>query len=182
MHEFINIMLVAWMLRSGEAWWSCVSFEINCCCEVAWRRHSAFLCLIIIIIIIIIISPYIVENVKSKVSNILLFEKVERLLRLVDVAVTLINLVVRDKVNAPSVKHARDLQCIHFFFNGLTTPWGPRPPHCSRLHDHTWDTPHSVGLLWTRDQPVAETSIWQHTTLKRDRHPCPRRDSKPQSQ
>jgi hypothetical protein len=28
----------------------------------------------------------------------------------------------------------------------------------SRLHDHTLDTPHSVGLLWTRDQLVAETS------------------------
>ena len=28
----------------------------------------------------------------------------------------------------------------------------------SRLHDHTLDTPQSVGLLWTRDQAVAETS------------------------
>jgi len=27
------------------------------------------------------------------------------------------------------------------------------------------DTPHSVGLLWTTDQPDAETSTWQHTTL-----------------
>jgi hypothetical protein len=26
------------------------------------------------------------------------------------------------------------------------------------------DTPHSVGLLWTSDQPDAETSTWQHTT------------------
>jgi len=25
--------------------------------------------------------------------------------------------------------------------------------------------PHSVGLLWTSDQPDAETSTWQHTTL-----------------
>jgi hypothetical protein len=24
-------------------------------------------------------------------------------------------------------------------------------------------TPHSIGLLWTRDQLVAETSTWQHT-------------------
>jgi hypothetical protein len=32
-----------------------------------------------------------------------------------------------------------------FFFNGSTAPWGPRPPHFSRLHDHTQlDTPHSV--------------------------------------
>jgi hypothetical protein len=32
------------------------------------------------------------------------------------------------------------------FFNGSTAPWGPRPPHFSRLHDHTqthhtrWDS------------------------------------------
>jgi hypothetical protein len=32
------------------------------------------------------------------------------------------------------------------------------------------DTPHSVGHLWTSDQPVAETSTWQHTTLTTDRH------------
>jgi hypothetical protein len=55
-----------------------------------------------------------------------------------------------------------------FFPNDSTTPWGPRPPHFSRLHDHKLlDTLHSVGLLWTRDQPVAETSTWQHTTHKR---------------
>ena len=35
------------------------------------------------------------------------------------------------------------------------------------------DTPHSVGLLWTIDQPDAETSSWQHTTLKRGKHQCP---------
>jgi hypothetical protein len=36
----------------------------------------------------------------------------------------------------------------------------------SRSHS---DKPHSVGLLWTSDQPVAETSTWQHTKLKRER-------------
>jgi hypothetical protein len=45
-----------------------------------------------------------------------------------------------------------------FFFNGSIAPWGPRPSHFSRLHDHTLDTPHSVGFLWTSDQPDAETS------------------------
>ena len=30
----------------------------------------------------------------------------------------------------------------------------------SRLHS---DTPHSVGLLWTSDRPVTETSTWQHS-------------------
>jgi hypothetical protein len=28
------------------------------------------------------------------------------------------------------------------------------------------DTPQLLGLLWTSDQPDAETSTWQHTTLK----------------
>jgi hypothetical protein len=46
---------------------------------------------------------------------------------------------------------------------------------------HT-DTPHSVVFLWGRDRPVAETSTGQHTTLTRDKHPCPRRNSNPQSQ
>jgi hypothetical protein len=55
-----------------------------------------------------------------------------------------------------------------FFPYGSTAPWGPRPRHCTTLHDHTLDTPHSVGLLWTRDQQVAETSTWQHTTLTRE--------------
>ena len=44
------------------------------------------------------------------------------------------------------------------------------------------DTPHSVGLLWTSDRLVTETSILNHTTLTTDRHPCSRRDSNLQSQ
>jgi hypothetical protein len=44
----------------------------------------------------------------------------------------------------------------------------------SRSHS---DTPHSVGLLWTSDQPVAETSTWQHKTLTTDRYTWPRWDS-----
>jgi len=39
----------------------------------------------------------------------------------------------------------------------------------SRSHS---DTPHSLGLLWTSDQPNAETSTRQHTTLTTYRHPC----------
>jgi hypothetical protein len=47
-------------------------------------------------------------------------------------------------------------------------PWHDSPPvgqglvivEASRSYS---DTPHSVGLLWTSDQPDAETSIWQHS-------------------
>ena len=35
------------------------------------------------------------------------------------------------------------------------------------------DAPQSVGLLWTSDQLVAETSTWQHTTFTTDKTPMP---------
>jgi len=40
----------------------------------------------------------------------------------------------------------------------------------SRPHS---DIPHSVVLLWTSDQPDTKTSTGQHTTLTKDKHPCP---------
>ena len=52
---------------------------------------------------------------------------------------------------------------------GLLTVEGPR--------SHS-DTPHSVRLLWTSDQPVAQTSTWQH----KGKHSFSRRYSNPQSQ
>jgi len=52
-----------------------------------------------------------------------------------------------------------------------------------RFLDHTHnDAPQSVGLLWTSDQPEAETCTWQHTTLTTDKHPLAQWDSNPQSQ
>ena len=49
--------------------------------------------------------------------------------------------------------------------------------------DHTqWQTPHSAGLLWTRNRPVTETSTSQHTIFVRDKYPYIRRDANPQSQ
>ena len=69
-----------------------------------------------------------------------------------------------------------------FFWGAAAQRW-PWPPH-------SWwgflitlnDAPQSVGLLWTSDQLVAETSTWQHTTLTTDKHSCPRWHSNPQSQ
>ena len=49
---------------------------------------------------------------------------------------------------------------LQFFSYGAAAQRGPWPPH-------------SVGILWTSDQPVAETSTWQQTTLKTDKYPCP---------
>jgi len=36
------------------------------------------------------------------------------------------------------------------------------------------DTPQSVRLLLASDQPDAETSTWQHTTIQTERHSCHR--------
>jgi len=59
----------------------------------------------------------------------------------------------------------------------LTSAW--LLSHLITLSDaHT----HSVGFIWTSDRPVAKTSTWQHTIITRDRHPCPRWNSNPQSQ
>jgi hypothetical protein len=48
----------------------------------------------------------------------------------------------------------------------------------SRSHS---DTPYSVGILWTSDQPDAEPSTLLHSAFTTDRHPCSRRDKNPQS-
>jgi hypothetical protein len=46
-----------------------------------------------------------------------------------------------------------------------STQWA-RASSLSRLHDHS-DPPHSVGLLWTSDQPIGETSEnTQHSHLQ----------------
>jgi hypothetical protein len=49
----------------------------------------------------------------------------------------------------------------------------------SRSHS---DTSHSVGFLWRSDQPDAETSTRQHTTLTTDRQTGLWWDSNPQYQ
>jgi len=48
--------------------------------------------------------------------------------------------------------------------------------------ESSWSYSDSVGLLWMGDQPDAENSTWQNTTSTRDKHPCRRRYSNPQSQ
>jgi hypothetical protein len=47
------------------------------------------------------------------------------------------------------------------------------------IQNHT-DTPHSVGLLWTSDQPKRR-DLFLKTHNTHNRHPCPQRDSNPQS-
>ena len=68
------------------------------------------------------------------------------------------------------------------FCCGAATQRGSWPRHSWGFYITHNDAPQSVGLLWTSDQLVAETSTWQHTTLTTDKHPCLRWDSNPQSQ
>ena len=77
-------------------------------------------------------------------------------------------------------KQLRNLTVI--FFCGAAAQRGLWPPHSwGFLITHN-NASQSVGLLWTSDQLVAETSTWQQTTLTTDKHLCPRWDSNPQSQ
>jgi hypothetical protein len=83
-----------------------------------------------------------------------------------------------------SMKTVRQLEAVVESFVSMAQQpsSGPGPPHYRCFTITLRHTPQSVGLLWTRDRPVAETSTWQHTIPVRDKHPCPRRDSNPQSQ
>jgi len=47
---------------------------------------------------------------------------------------------------------------------------------------HTHTHAHSVGIFWTSDRFVAETSTWQNTMFTRDWQACLRRNSNPASE
>jgi len=72
------------------------------------------------------------------------------------------------------------LKC--FFFCGAATQRGSWLPHSWGFYIAHNDASQSVGLLWTSDQLVAETSTWQHTTLTTDKQPYSGWDSNPRSQ
>jgi hypothetical protein len=60
----------------------------------------------------------------------------------------------------------RYLNFIYFIFSGSAAQrglWLPRSRDFVNTHN---DAPHSVGLLLTSNQLVAQTSTWQHTTEK----------------
>ena len=77
---------------------------------------------------------------------------------------------------------AKGLSRRFFFCCGAATQRGSWPPHSWGFYITHNDAPQSVGLLWTSDQLVAETSTWQHTIITTDKHLFPRWDSKPRSQ
>jgi hypothetical protein len=66
------------------------------------------------------------------------------------------------------------------FFSWFDSPRGSRPPHCRGFEITFRHT--TVGRTPLDEWSARPKNLWQHTTLTRDRHPCLRRDSKPQSQ
>jgi hypothetical protein len=58
---------------------------------------------------------------------------------------------------------------IYITFSGSAAQCGLWPPR-SRGFLITHNAPQSVGLLWTSDQPVAETSTWQHNPKQTNIH------------
>jgi hypothetical protein len=79
---------------------------------------------------------------------------------------------------ASPLKHHSNANMDYYYFLSLSLSgsaaqrglWPPRSRGLVITHN---DAPQSVGLLWTSDQFVAETSTWQHTTHATDKHPCP---------
>jgi len=68
-----------------------------------------------------------------------------------------------------------------FYFWRDSPKWA-RASSFTRFLDHTQRRTTTVGLLWTSDQLVAETSTWRHSTLTTDNHACSRWDSNLQSE
>ena len=72
-----------------------------------------------------------------------------------------------------------DLILLCVYFHGTTTPSGTAPSH---YRGFTITLRHTTLARTPLDRPVAENATWQNTTLTRDRHPCTRWCSNPQSQ
>jgi len=68
-----------------------------------------------------------------------------------------------------------------FIFYGSAGLMGLSLFHVEVSRSHSVIHTPSVGLLWTSDHPVAETSVFPTTHDTHKRHPCLRRDSNPQS-
>jgi hypothetical protein len=79
-------------------------------------------------------------------------------------------------------KSSDNILVIYKLFPWRNNTYWARVPSLSKLHGDTQvHTPHSVGLLWTNDQPDEKTSTWSYTTLTRDIHPFRQWDSNPKS-
>jgi hypothetical protein len=79
--------------------------------------------------------------------------------------------IFRDQKGSASKKFGKrcyKLSPLHFF-SGTTTQGGLWPPRARSFLITQNDAPHSVWLLWTSDQLIAETSTWQYTKYTTDK-------------
>jgi hypothetical protein len=85
---------------------------------------------------------------------------------------------MRDRVSTTASLDALETRKIFFFAANCFSFMAQQPlvgqglliTVASQSHS---DTPHSVEIPWTSDQPAAETSTWQNTTLTKDKHQSP---------
>jgi hypothetical protein len=76
-----------------------------------------------------------------------------------------------------SISHPNIRNYKKWFFSRISSTY---PTASVQLHWITIsETPQSVGLLWTSDRHVAETSIWRYTTLNKTQNSTSQRDSNP---
>ena len=82
--------------------------------------------------------------------------------------------------NAPWVTMTRDETCKFSFFWHNSPQWA-RASSFMRFLEHTqWRT--TVGRTPLDELSARRRDLCQHTTLTRDKHPCPQWDSNPQSE
>jgi hypothetical protein len=82
--------------------------------------------------------------------------------------------LIHKRIQCTDIIHVFCTLYFYLFFLSRSHSWGFWVPHNN--------TTQSEGFLWTSDQLVAETSIWQHTTLPTEWQSCLQLDSNPQSQ
>ena len=82
----------------------------------------------------------------------------DRRSKMTDRRVSCARSVLRNKFNTRDVSVVGSASVLIFFFSGATAQRRSRPPHSGGFQITHNDTPQSVGLLWTSDRPLAETS------------------------
>lgn len=58
----------------------------------------------------------------------------------------------------PDKAEVKSRKSLEKFLSGATDQLGPWPPISLGFHIRENDRPQSLGLLWMRDEPIAETS------------------------
>jgi hypothetical protein len=81
------------------------------------------------------------------------------------VVAILIRLSVFHRVCEADVSYPKTCKHYDFFPTAQQPPSGPGPPHYRGFTITLRHTPHSVGLLWTRDRPVAEFVSFRFAVL-----------------